>query len=157
AGREDEDTCQSWTLKNPTELWVNAIQQSNDGGYHHANWFFVPHDQFKLPDGPWSCNDAGFRELIAALQSGYLFALSTESHAAAQTLPAGSAIRIPPYSRIIGSSHLLNTSDADVTTTMHLAITTLPPAQVTAKLAPARMSYHALTIEPQKQSAFTME
>jgi hypothetical protein len=52
---------------------------------------------------------------------------------------------------------LLNTSDADVTTTMRLAITTLPPAQVTAKLAPARMSYHALTIEPQTKSAFTME
>jgi hypothetical protein len=157
AGREDEDTCQSWTLNNKTELWVNTIAQSNDGGYHHANWFFVPDDQFDLPDGTWSCNDNGFGELIAALQGGYLFALSTQSHAETQTLPAGSAIRIPPYSRIIGSSHLLNTSDSDVTTTMHLAITTLPPAQVTAKLAPARMSYHALTLEPQKQSAFTME
>ena len=157
AGMEDEDTCQSWTLNNPTELWVNAITQSNDGGYHHANWFFVPDDQFKLPDGPWSCEQNQFGELIAALQGGYLFALSTQSHAETQTLPHGSAIRIPPYSRLIGSSHLLNTSDEDVTTTMHLAITTLPPAEVTAKLAPARMSYHALTIEPQKQSAFTME
>jgi hypothetical protein len=157
AGQEDEDTCQSWTLNTPTELWVNAITQQNDGGYHHANWFFVPDDQFDLPDGPWSCSDNDFGELIAALQGGYLFALSTQSHAETQTLPAGSAIRIPPYSRLIGSSHLLNTSDADVTTTMRLAIKTLPPAQVTAKLAPARMSYHALTIEPQTKSAFTME
>src|SRR5215475_5376212 len=45
AGHEDEDTCQSWTLNNPTELWVNSITQTNDGAYHHANWFFVPDDQ----------------------------------------------------------------------------------------------------------------
>jgi hypothetical protein len=157
AGQEDEDTCQSWTLNNPTELWVNSITQQNDGGYHHANWFFVPDDQFDLPDGTWSCNKNNFGELIAALEGGYLFALSTQSHAETQTLPAGSAIRIPPYSRLIGSSHLLNTSDADITTTMRLAITTLPPTQVTAKLAPARISYHDLTIEPNAHSAFTTE
>ena len=56
AGREDEDTCQSWTLNNKPELWVNAITQHNDGAYHHANWFFVPDDQFALPDGTWSCS-----------------------------------------------------------------------------------------------------
>lgn len=157
AGQEDEDTCQSWTLNNPTELWVNAITQGNDGGYHHANWFFVPDDQFDLPDGAWSCSENQFGELIAALQGGYLFALSTQSHAETQTLPAGSAIRIPPYSRLIGSSHLLNTSDEAVTTTMRLAIKTVPPSQVTAKLAPARMTYHDLTIPPQAKSSFTME
>jgi hypothetical protein len=157
AGMEDEDTCQSWTLNNPTELWVNAISQGNEGGYHHANWFFVPDDQFKLPDGTWSCSANGFGELIAALQGGYLFALSTQSHSETQQLPAGSAIRIPPYSRIIGSSHLLNVTDEDVTTTMHLAIKTMPPAQVTAKLAPARISYHDLHIEPTSKSSFTTE
>jgi hypothetical protein len=157
AGKEDEDTCQSWTLNNPTELWVNAITQGNDGAYHHANWFFVPDDQYKLPDGHWSCSENQFGELVAALQGGYLFALSTQSAAETQTLPAGSAIRIPPYSRIIGSSHLLNATDEDITTTMRLAITTLPPTQVTAKLAPARISYHDLTIEPTAKSAFTTE
>ncbi len=157
AGQEDEDTCQSWTLNNPTELWVNAITQQNDGGYHHANWFFVPDDQYDLPDGTWSCSDNQFGELVAALEGGYLFALSTQSHAETQTLPAGSAIRIPPYSRLIGSSHLLNTSDEDVTTTMRLAIATLPPAQVTAKLAPARISYHDLAIDPMAKSSFTTE
>jgi len=157
AGQEDEDTCQSWTLNNPTELWVNAITQENDGAYHHANWFFVPDDQFKLPDGHWSCSENQFGELIAALQGGYLFALSTQSHAETQTLPAGSAIRIPPYSRIIGSSHLLNATDADITTTMRLAITTVPPAQVSAKLAPGRISYHDLTITPNAKSSFSTE
>src|SRR5688572_27401232 len=157
AGEEDEDTCQSWTLNNPTELWVNAIAQSNDGGYHHANWLFIPDDQFVYPDGTWSCKEAGFSELIGALQGGYLFALSTQSGAETQTLPRGSAIRIPPYSRIIGSSHLLNRSDEDVRTTMRLAITTVPPSQVTAKLAPARMSYYDLRIDPQAKSSFTLE
>jgi hypothetical protein len=157
AGVEDEDTCQSWTLNNPTELWVNAITQRNTGAYHHANWFFVPDDQFKLPDGHWSCSENQFGELVAALQGGYLFALSTQSNAETQTLPAGSAIRIPPYSRIIGSSHLLNATDHDITTTMHVAIKTVPPAQVTAKLAPARISYHDLTIEPTAKSSFTTE
>ncbi len=157
AGQEDEDTCQSWTLNNPTELWVNEITQGNEGGYHHANWFFVPDDQYTLPDGTWSCSDNDFGELVAALQGGYLFALSTQSHAETQTLPHGSAIRIPPYSRIIGSSHLLNTSDEDITSTMHLAIKTLPLPQVAAKLAPARISYHDLKIEPSAKSAFTTE
>lgn len=157
AGHEDEDTCQSWTLNNPTELWVNSITQHNNGAYHHANWFFVPDDQFKLPDGTWKCNENNFEELVAGLEGGYLFALSTQSHDETQTLPAGSAIRIPPYSRIIGSSHLLNTSDDAVTTTLHLAITTIPPSQVTAKLAPARISYYDLHLAPNAHSAFTQE
>src|SRR5690349_16692500 len=157
AGHEDEDTCQSWTLNNPTELWVDGISQHNDGAYHHANWFFVPDDQFALPDGIWSCSTNNFSELVAALLGGYLFALSTQSHDEAQTLPAGSAIRIPPYSRVIGSSHLLNASDAAVTTTMHLAIHTIPPDQVQAKLAPARITYHDLKLDPVSRSAFTAE
>jgi hypothetical protein len=157
AGREDEDTCQSWTLNNKTELWVNGITQQNGGGYHHANWFFVPDDQFKLPDGTWPCGTNNFDELVAALQGGYLFALSTQSREETQTLPAGSGVRIPPYSRIIGASHLLNPSDLDVTSTMHLAIRTIPAAQVTAKLAPARISYHDLHIDPAARSSFTTE
>src|SRR5262249_26614422 len=111
AGHEDEDTCQSWTLNNPTELWVSGVTQHNDGAYHHANWCFVPDDDFVLPDGTWSCSDNKFTEFSAALLGGYLFAMSTQSHEERQDLPAGNAIRIPPYSRVIGSSHLLNPSD----------------------------------------------
>jgi hypothetical protein len=44
----------------------------------------------------------------------FLFALSTQSHEETQQLPEGSAIRIPPYSRIIGASHLLNANDTAV-------------------------------------------
>lgn len=157
AGHEDEDTCQSWTLHNKTELWIHSITQHNDGAYHHANWFFVPDDQFDLPDGLWSCADNNFTELEAALEGGYLFALSTQSHAETQTLPEGAAIRIPPYSRIIGESHLLNASDNDIKTTMELTIDSIPTATVTAKLAPARITFHDLHIDPNASSSFTTE
>ena len=157
AGHEDEDTCQSWTLDNPTELWVNSITQQNDGAYHHANWFFVPDNNFVLPDGTWTCSQNNFDELAAALEGGYLFALSTQSHEETQTMPAGAAIRIPPYSRIIGASHLLNATDGDIKTTMRLKIDTIPASQVTAKLAPARIQYTDLHIDPTAKSSFTTE
>jgi hypothetical protein len=153
-GVEDEDTCQSWTLNNPTELWVNGISQQNGGAYHHANWFFVPDDDFALPDGTWSCRDNEFSEITAALLGGYLFALSTQSTAESQQLSVGDAIRIPPYSRVIGSSHLLNASPQTVETTMHLQIHTIPPDEVVTKLAPARMTYHDLALEPEALSSF---
>jgi len=157
AGVEDEDTCQSWTLNNPTELWVTSITQHNDGAYHHANWFFVPDNNFKLPDGAWSCSENNFEELVAGLQGGYLFALSTQSQTETQTLPRGSAIRIPPWSRLIGSSHLLNATDFDITTTMSIEIATVPAEDVQAKLAPARIQYKDLNLDPGKSSSFTTE
>lgn len=157
AGLEDEDTCQSWTLGNPTELWVTSITQHNEGAYHHANWYFVPDNKFDVPDGAWKCSEHDFSELVAALLGGYLFALSTQSQAETQALPAGGAIRIPPYSRIIGASHLLNATDVTVTSTMHLEIRTEPPARVQAKLAPARIQYIDLHLDPMKSSSFTTE
>src|SRR5688572_24341769 len=50
-GFEQSGLCQSWTLDNPEELWVNQVVVTNDGGYHHSNWFWVPDDQFTMPDG----------------------------------------------------------------------------------------------------------
>jgi hypothetical protein len=157
AGVEDEDMCQTWTLNNPTELWVNAISQHNDGAYHHANWFFVPDDEFVVPDGDMRCSDLEFSELEAALLGGYLFALSTQSTDEEQGLLEGDAIRIPPYSRVIGSSHLLNASPSAVTTTMHLRIHTIPPDQVVSKLAPARMTYRDLNLDAESTSSFTVD
>ena len=157
AGEENEDICQSWTLNNETELWVTAIDQTNGGAYHHANWFFVPDDTFELPDGIWSCRDENFQEFTAALLGGYLFALSTQSRQETQQIPANGAIRIPPYSRIIGSSHVLNTTDQEVTSDMHVALTTIPPNQVAASMAPTRLSYLDLSLEPESKSAFTVD
>jgi hypothetical protein len=157
AGHEDEDTCQSWTLNNPTELWVTSITQRNDGAYHHANWFFVPDNQYVEPDGAWMCSSTDFTELTAAVLGGYLFAMSTQSHEETQTLPTGTAIRIPPYSRVIGASHLLNASDQDVTTTMRIELDTIPLDDVTGKLAPARIQYHDLHIDAEARSSFTTD
>jgi hypothetical protein len=157
AGHEDEDTCQSWTLNNATELWVSGVTQHNDGAYHHANWFFVPDDQFVMPEGTWSCSQNKFTEFSASLLGGYLFAMSTQSRDEQQVLPAGNAIRIPPYSRVIGSSHLLNASDQSVTSTMRISIRTIPPSEVRGKLAPGRMSYLDLHLDPQSQSSFTTD
>jgi hypothetical protein len=157
AGREDEDTCQSWTLNNPTELWVSGITQHNDGAYHHANWFFVPDDQFVMPDGTWSCSAAKFSEFSAALLGGYLFAMSTQSREETQDLPTGNAIRIPPFSRVIGSSHLLNAGDSAVTSTMRLSLRTIPLSQVHGKLAPGRITYEDLHLDPLSQSSFSTE
>lgn len=157
AGVEDEDVCQSWTLGNKTELWVTEINQINGGAYHHANWFFVPDDQYDLPDGTWSCGENEFSELLAALSGGFLFALSTQSRQERQSIPAGGAIRIPPYSRVIGASHMLNASDQPVMTEMRLELSTVPADDVVASLAPARISYHDLDIQPQARSSFTTE
>lgn len=157
AGEEEEDTCQSWTLNNPTELWVTGITQRNDSGYHHANWFFVPDDTFVNPDGAWSCSAQDFSELEAAILGGYLFAMSTQSQEETQTLPSGSAIRIPPYSRIIGASHLLNATDQPIMTEMRLALATIPPEDVQAKMVPGRITYHDLNLEPQSVTSFTTE
>lgn len=157
AGEENEDNCQSWTLNNRDELWVSAVRQDNDGAYHHANWFFVPDDLFPMPDGTWSCSAQQFSELSAALAGGFLFAMSTQSQGEEQRLPTGAAVRIPPYSRIIGSSHILNASPRPVTTTMRLHLWTIPKSQVTAKMVPSRLSYHDLAIQPNGKSSFTSE
>lgn len=157
AGVEDEDICQSWTLENETELWVTGIKQTNGGAYHHANWFHVPDREFDLPDGRWSCSEQEFSELGAAILGGYLFALSTQSTEEEQVIPAGGAIRIPPHSRLIGASHVLNASGEDIESDLHIELQTVPPDEVSASLAPGRIEYHDLQIQPQGRSSFTAE
>ena len=39
---ETSDFCQSWVLGNEEPLYVTKVRQTNDGGWHHSNWFFVP-------------------------------------------------------------------------------------------------------------------
>src|SRR5215510_6537941 len=56
-GEERDDVCQSWTLDNQTELWVNQVDFRSDGGYHHSNWVYVPDVDYDVPDGVWACGD----------------------------------------------------------------------------------------------------
>ncbi|MEZ4401059.1 MAG: hypothetical protein R3B06_13630 [Kofleriaceae bacterium] len=152
AGEEISDLCQSWTLDNPEEIWVDSVAMRNGGGYHHSNWFFVPDELYAQPDGSWRCSAAGFDELVAAIAGGFLFAQSTQVATEDQTFHDGAAIRIPPYSRIIGSTHLLNTGDAPLASPMALALHTLPPEQVAVKLVPSRATYFDLHLAPGKTS-----
>jgi hypothetical protein len=156
-GQEIDQLCQSWTLDNPTELWVSNVRMQNGGMYHHSNWFYVPDDKYVMDDGAWPCDQASFSEIDAAIHGGYLFAQSTQIADESQTFPDGVAVRIPPYSRIIGSTHLLNISDEPVSTTMSMRIDTVGRDGVRVKLVPARLQYVDLSIEPMARASFTMD
>jgi hypothetical protein len=156
-GEEDSSLCQSWTLENDDELWVNAVELETDGGYHHSNWLFAPDDKYAGPDGIWKCDDRGYSELDAAVAGGVLFAQSTQAKKQVQKFPDGVAVRLPPHARIVGGVHLYNTSSEPIDTTLELAIYTLPASDVRIPLAPFRLSYIDLTIPPMAVSEFSSE
>lgn len=154
-GDEIGSLCQSWVLDNDEEVWVNAVEMENDGAYHHSNWFFVPEDHMGWPTTPWTdCYSDGFHEIDAALAGGVLYAQSTQVRQELQKFQPGAAVRIPPRSRIITVTHLLNYHIEPVTTGLRLAIYTLPRADVTIPLTPAQLIYGALAIPPEARSWF---
>jgi hypothetical protein len=155
AGEERETQCQSWTLHNPTELWVNTVDFGAGAGWHHSNWFYVPDDVYPMEDGIWDCGEANFDELTAALSGGFLFAQSTQSTEESQVFAPGAAIRIAPYSRVVASIHLLNATGAEVTTASSATIHSIPATDVQVKLTPFRMTYHDLHIPEMAQSEFS--
>jgi hypothetical protein len=154
-GEEVLGQCQSWTLNNPEEIWVTGVELSQDEASHHSNWTFVPDDQFKGPDGVWKCDDRNYSQLTAALAGGVLYAQSTQAAHEVQKFPNGAAVRIPPYSRIIGDVHLLNTGTTAVTGHAKLTIYSLPLADVKVKLVPFHLTYDGLNIPPHATSRFT--
>jgi hypothetical protein len=154
AGEEVLRQCVSWTMNNPTEIWVNTVELEQAVASHHSNWFFVPNNQFNGPDGRWTCADRGFDELRAALAGGVLFAQSTQSQKGVQKLPDGAAIRIPPWSRIIANVHFLNATTQPVTGHYHLAVYDIPAAQVKTRLVPIHEQNLGLAIPPHAQSRF---
>jgi hypothetical protein len=156
AGQEHNDLCQSWTLHNTTDLWVNAVELTNDGGYHHSNWLFVKENVYDVPDGAWECAANGFHEISGALSGGVLYAQSTQAKHEVQQFPPGVAVKVPAFSRIIGSTHLLNASGAALTTDLRMTIHAIPAATVATKLKPFRMQYQDLHIPPMSSAEFTM-
>jgi hypothetical protein len=154
AGAELNGLCMSWTLGNPTELWVQTVTTHNDGFFHHSNWFFVPDNRWPLDDGAWSCEDNEFSELAATIWGGVLYAQSTQTTDESQRFLPGAAVRIPPYSRIIANTHLLNATDVAVDTAMRLTLETLPATEVTTPLTPFRFTYSDLQIAPMARSEF---
>jgi hypothetical protein len=153
-GEEIKGLCQSWTLGNATELWVNAVELVQDAQSHHSNWTFVPSDRFDGPDGVWDCDERNYNQLSGALAGGVLYAQSTQAEHEVQRFPDGVAVRIPPYSRIIGDVHLLNTSSEPASGTVKLTLYGIPEAEVAHKLTPFHLVYLGLAIPPHAKSRF---
>ncbi len=154
-GQEVLGLCQSWTLNNPEEIWVNAVELTQDDASHHSNWTFVPDDQYKGPDGVWNCDDRNYSQLDAALSGGVLYAQSTQATHEVQKFPNGAAVRIPPYARIIGDVHLLNTGATPITGHVSLTLYSVPASEVKVKLVPFHLTYDGLNIPPHATSRFT--
>jgi hypothetical protein len=154
-GGEYNGVCQSWILNNSEELWVNAVEFSSQGFYHHSNWFFIPEGTHDYKDGNWyDCYNEGFEEITTALKGGVLFAQSTQVNREVQRFGEGVALRIPPYARIIAATHLLNYTPDEVTTSLTLRLYTLATDKVKVKLTPFRLSYFPLDIPPKATSEF---
>lgn len=156
-GEEKLDLCQSWTLNNPEELWVNAVEMSAGPGWHHSNWMYSPQSLFTGRDGTWRCQDRGFDQAFAAAAGGVFFAQSTQSTGETQRFAPGAAFRIPPYSRIVGSIHLINASAAAARTSLRFRIHTIAAGEVRTRLRPMAIDNHGIDIAARARSTSTMD
>jgi hypothetical protein len=153
-GFESDTVCESWTLNNADEIFVNSVSFQQTGGYHHSNWYFVPNTMFNLPDGTWDCNEQKLDGLQVAVAGGVLYGQSIDVPNEVTAYPDGVAIRIPPWSRVIGVNHLINPNSSDITANVQLTVKALPKADVKTQLVPFRMIYHDLHVTPQAKSEF---
>jgi hypothetical protein len=164
-GEEISGVCQSWVLGNEEPLYVSKVRQSNDGGWHHSNWFFVPESMYppdhevEGPDaaleGTWRCSDRGFREFLAAAAGGVFFAQSTQALEEIQAFPDGAVLEIPPHSVIVGSVHLLNISAAPLESPLTMEVQTVPAEEAEIRLTPFSFSNTSLAIAPQVEGVPT--
>jgi hypothetical protein len=155
-GEERLDTCQSWTLHNPTDLWVSGVEMTAGAGWHHSNWVFVPQTEFEGPDGTWRCRDRRFSEIAAGgAGGGAFFAQSTQSTGEDQVFPAGTAYRIPAWSRIIGSVHVVNTTGAPLSTAITFTIRDIPETEVATRLRPLVIDDRGVELAPRATSEVT--
>jgi hypothetical protein len=157
SGEEVLGLCQSWTLDNDTELFVNAVELVQNEASHHSNWTFVPEERFDGPDGVWLCDERNYDQLSAALAGGVLYAQSTQAAKEVQKFPDGAVVRIPPRARVIGDVHLLNPTDHPISGHAEMTLYSLDAADVRVRLEPFHMTYDGLDIPPQSTSRFTGE
>ncbi|MEZ4224151.1 MAG: hypothetical protein R3B13_24595 [Polyangiaceae bacterium] len=154
---EETYRCRSWTLDNDAELFVNAVELEQGEASHHSNWMFVPEELYPGPDGLWDCEDRNYSQLAAALAGGALYAQSTQAKREVQKFPDGVVVRIPARAKIISDTHLLNTTAATVTGSARLTLYSLETKDITVRLTPFHLDYHALNIPPQATSRFSAE
>lgn len=155
-GGEVADVCQSWTLDNEEPLYVNAVRQTNQGGWHHSNWTFGPEEVFDGPDGTWDCDDRGYALQFAVAAGGVLFAQSTQALEETQRFSEGAVIVIPPHSRIVGNVHLINLSAAPIDNSLNMELGLIPAEEVQVKLRPIGIFNTSIAIEPRAQSRFSL-
>jgi hypothetical protein len=155
AGQEIKSQCVSVTLNNDEPLYINAVELTTGPGFHHSNWFWVPDNEFQGEDGTWRCSDRGYDEAVAGLLGGVLFAQSTQAQHELQSFPPGAATVVPPHSRIIAGTHLLNLGDMPVS--LSLSLTIKPIGEPTKILTPTALVNQSITLPPQRKSRFTMD
>jgi hypothetical protein len=152
---EETQPCVSWTIDNEAPLYVNAVTLANGGSWHHSNWLVVPEEIFPGEDGYWNCGDRNFSELVAAATGTVLYAQSTQSWLEEQRLNPGAVIKIPPHHKIVASTHALNLAPRPVDTELRLSLEIIHPRDVQTVLAPLRLNYADLQIQPLTKSRFT--
>jgi hypothetical protein len=141
--QERDGVCLSWTIGNDQALNVNALRATNEGAYHHSNWFWVPETVWDVPDGEWLCSDHDFSELKAAIEGSALFAQSTQTTDETQRFLPGAAVAIPPRSRLM----------SELFTRLEL----LSESELTTPLTPFRLNYGDLDIPPESSAVHAAE
>jgi hypothetical protein len=154
-GQEITNQCVSSTLHNDEPLYISAVELTTGPGFHHSNWFWVPDSMFDGDDGTWPCATRGYDESIAGLNGGVVFAQSTQATHEVQQFPAGVGIVIPPHSRIVAGTHLLNPGDEMLSLTVALKIT--PIAEPTTILSGLAFTNTSISIPPHRISRMTQE
>ncbi len=145
--------CATWTIGNEEALYVNTVHLSNDGGFHHSNWFIVPDDLFPGDDGYFKCSDRGYTETIGVISGSVLFAQSTQSRYETQALPEGVVVKIPPRHKVIAEAHLLNGSSEPLASELRMGFDLVHPADVDVVVSPFRLNYVDLDIPAKKLSS----
>lgn len=156
-GGEVADVCQSWTLDNDEPLYVRAVRQTNDGGWHHSNWTYGPEDVFDGPDGTWPCGERNYSLQLAVAAGGVLFAQSTQAFEETQSFSDGAVLVIPPKSRITGNIHLLNVSAAPLENSLNMDLEMIREQDVRVRLRPIGIFNTRIAADPQSESRFSMD
>lgn len=156
-GQEITDQCVSITLDNSEPIYVNQVELDTGPGFHHSNWFWVPKNQFAGPDGVWPCSERHYSEAAAGLFGAVVFAQSTQALHEVQAFPAGAATKIPPNSKLVAGTHLMNATDAVLRPRLELTITAIPEADVTTELHGLAFQNQSILLPPRAKSRFTVE
>lgn len=152
---EEVEPCIQWSLGNEEPIYVNGVTLTNDGGFHHSNWFIVPDTYVPGDDGFFDCGSRGFTEIEAAVAGTVLTAQSTQSRLETMDLPEGVVIKVPPHHKVIAGGHLLNLANAPYETELRMSLDIIHPRDVKVVAAPFRLSYTDLDIRAFSESWFS--